>query len=573
MKTILSYLKPYSAHIIIAYSLTFIELITDLIFPIILGLMINNGILVNDVKQIYLWGIVMIIITVVTFASGIINSFYASHISVQFAYQLRENLFAHIQRFTFEQLAKFPSSALVTRFTNDIRQVQNTIFMSLRVMARAPFVIIGSVMMALVVNFKIAAIFLITVPLMIIFLFFVLIKGSKMFKLVQHYVDRVNRIIQENISGMRTIRSFVRSRFENNRFLEVNQLLAENTTKAFRFVEMSMPVILFMLNIGMIFILWFGHFHVTAGTTTVGDVVAIINYALRTAMAISLLTFISLAFSRAKASIERIEQILDEPVEKENPSMKETIEIKGSITFSNVSFQYNNANKPTLQNISFNIKEKETVAIIGATGAGKTTLFQLIPKLYQPTEGTIYIDGKPLTAYDVEMLRNQIGYVPQKSLLFSGTIRDNLTFGKRNATDEEIIQAAKDAQIHDSIMNFPNQYDTLVGQRGITLSGGQKQRISIARALIRNPKILLLDDSTSALDLETETKLLQAIAKYQCTILMITQKISTAKRADRIILIDAGKVIGMGTHEELLENIPLYQRIVESQSEEMTYAL
>lgn len=574
MRTILSLLKPYTVHIIIAYTLTFLELVTDLLFPLFLGIMINNGILVNDEKHIYFWGTIMLVITAITFAAGIANSFYASHISVQFAYNLREKLFAHIQRFSFEQLAKFPTSTLVTRFTNDVRQVQNTIFMALRIMARAPFLVLGSIIMALIVNFKIASIFLVTVPLMLIFLYFVLIKGSNMFKRVQRHVDRVNRIIQENIAGMRTIRSFVRSKFENNRFSEANQLLAQNTAKAFRFVEMSMPVLLFVMNIGMLFILWFGHFQVTVGTTTVGDVVAIINYALRTAMAISLLTFISLAFSRAKASIERIDFILDENVEEQSSSiLNEAKQIKGSITFSNVSFQYNNADEPTLHEVSFTVKEKETVAIIGATGAGKTTLFQLIPKLYEPTKGTVYIDEKPLASYDVEKIRNQIGYVPQKALLFSGTIRDNITFGKRHATEEEIIQAAKDAQIHETIMQFPKQYDTVVGQRGITLSGGQQQRISIARALIRKPKILLLDDSTSALDLKTEAALIRAIEKYHCTILMITQKISTAKRADRIVIIDSGKVIGIGTHEELLSSTPLYKRIVTSQNEEVTYAL
>lgn len=571
MKTIFSHLKPYSIHIVIAYTLTFIELASELLFPLFLGILINEGIMADDMKQIYFWGTVMLFITALTFAAGIVNSFYAAHISVQFAYSLRERLFSHIQRFTFEQLAKIPSSALVTRFTNDVRQVQNTIFMALRIMAKAPFLIFGSVIMALVVNFKIASIFLLTVPLMMLFLYFVLIKGANMFKRVQHYIDRINRIIQENIAGMRTIRSFVRSDFENERFSEANRLLATNTTKAFRFVEMSMPVLLFVMNLAMLFILWFGHFHVVQGATTVGDVVAIINYALRTAMAISLLTFISLAFSRAKASIERIDQVLAERAEEETSGDKYTEAIKGSITFDNVSFRYANANEPTIKNISFNIKEKETVAIIGATGSGKTTLFQLIPKLYEPTEGNIFIDDKPLDEYDIETLRNQIGYVPQKALLFTGTIRDNITFGKRDATEAEMIQAAKDAQIHDAIMAFPNRYNTLVGQKGITLSGGQQQRISIARALIRKPKILLLDDCTSALDLQTEAKLLEAIAKYNCTILMITQKIRTAKRADRIILLDAGKVSAIGTHEQLLQHSTLYQAIVQSQSEDVTY--
>lgn len=581
VRTIITYLKPYKLHIFIAYALTFVELFADLLFPLFLGIIINEGILQENTELIIQWGTIMIIITGVTFVSGIINSFYSSHISVRFAYQLREQLFAHIQKFTFAQLAKFPSSSLVTRFTNDVRQVQNTIFMALRIMARAPFMVIGSMAMALYVNVKIASIFFITVPVLLIFLYFVLIKGTKMFKQVQQRVDKVNQLIQENVAGMRTIRSFVRSKFENSRFIKANKALAADSARAFRFIEASMPVLLFGMNMSLLFILWFGHVHVTAGTTTVGDVVAIINYALRTVMAISMFTFIALAFSRAKASIERIDLIFAEEIVASESSQTDASTgvsakkspIEGTIQFDHVSFQYDNAAEKTLHNISFQVDKGEKLAIIGATGSGKTTLFQLIPRLYEASEGSIFIDGKSIDSYDVKHLRNAIGYVPQNPLLFTGSIRDNLTFGKQDASDEEIIQAAKDAQIHDTIMEFTDQYDTLVGQRGITLSGGQQQRISIARALIRKPRILLLDDSTSALDLKTEAKLLRAIDQYNCTMMIITQKISTAERSDRIMLIDSGKVIAIGTHEQLMQSTPLYKQIVKSQTEEVSHAL
>lgn len=580
VQTIIKFLKPYKLHIIIAYALTFVELVADLLFPLFLGIIINTGIMEQNEEAIISWGTLMLIITAITFASGIANSFYASHISVRFAYQLREELFAHIQTFTYAQLAKFPSSAIVTRFTNDVRQVQNTIFMALRIMTRAPFMVIGSVIMALIVNVKIASIFLITVPVLLFFLYFVLVKGSAMFKTVQQRVDRVNQTIQENIAGMRTIRSFVRSQFENNRFMKANKALAKDSAKAFRFVEASMPVLLFGMNIGLLFILWFGHSQVMAGSTNVGDVVTIINYALRTVMAISMFTFIALAFSRAKASIERIDLIFNEETTAHEVALspKDTDKkleenIKGEIEFRNVTFQYDNAQRPTLEKVSFSIKPVEKLAIIGATGSGKTTLVQLIPRLYEATEGDVLIDGKPIEAYPVNSLRNRIGYVPQSPLLFTGTIRDNITFGKQEAKEEEVVQAAKDAQIHDTIMEFPKGYDTLVGQRGITLSGGQQQRLSIARALIRKPSILILDDSTSALDLQTEARLLKAIERYECTMLNITQKISTAKQADRILLLDSGTVVGLGTHEELLAQSTLYQRIVSSQSEEDVHAL
>lgn len=577
VQTILRYLKPYKLHIIIAYSLTFLELIADLIFPLILAIMINEGILAGDSAVVSKWGIILFVITAVTLIGGIINSFYSSHISVQFAYEIRKDLFAHIQAFTFEQLAKFPSSALVTRFTNDVRQVQNTVFMALRIMAKAPFLILGSVIMALYVNFKISFIFIITVPLLILFLYWILTKGSKMFRKVQSYVDRVNRLIQENIAGMRTIRSFVKYTFENNRFSKANKQLADQTQTTFRFLTATMPILLLGMNIAILFIIWFGHIQVTENATNVGDVVAIINYALRTVMAITLLTFITLAFSRAKASIERIEHVLYEKLDENEQSRKATsqfdnVRINGAIRFNNVSFTYPESSREILHRLSFEINQGEKIAIMGATGSGKTTLFQLIPRLYEPSSGTIYIDEIPITDYPLTSLREQISLVPQKPLLFTGTIKENILFGKNDATEEELIHTAKAAQIHDTIIAFPHQYETIVGQRGVNLSGGQKQRISIARALIRKPKIILLDDSTSALDIKTERLLLDALEHYQATMLIITQKIATARRADRIMLLDAGKIIAFDTHENLLQASELYAEIVRSQTEEDFHA-
>ncbi|MEI3612830.1 ABC transporter ATP-binding protein [Pseudogracilibacillus sp. SO30301A] len=567
MKTILSFLKPYKLPIIIAYSLTFIELIADLLFPIFLGIMINEGVLKNNLENLIMWGSMMLGITIFTFACGIINSYFSSHVSISFAYDIREKLFAKIQDFTFEKLNLYPTSTLVTRFTNDVRQIQNTIFMALRIMVRAPLLVIGSVIMALIVNVKISLIFLIIVPLLIAFLYWVLIKGSNMFNKVQESVDYVNRVIQENIAGMRIIKAFFRRDFENVRFKESNEQLAKETKNTFRFVEASMPILLFVMNISLIFILWFGNKQTIAGTTNVGDVVAIVNYALRTVMAISMFTFIALAFSRAKASAERLEKILTEETTANTSNHNNQKVIQGKIQFQEVSFNYPTESVSVLENISFSLRPGERLAVIGATGSGKTTLFQLIPKLYEAQKGTIFIDDYPLSAYHVDELRKSIGYVSQIPLLFTGTIADNIKFGKENASQEEVIKAAKDAQIHETIENFPKKYATIVGQRGVNLSGGQKQRISIARALIRKPKILMLDDSTSALDSTTEAYLLESLRKYDCSILMITQKISTAKKADRILLMDEGKILAIGTHNELLNISDLYQKIVDSQFE------
>lgn len=569
MKTVLSFLKPYKLHIFIAYSLTIIELVAELLLPFFLSFLINDGIIEQNIEKILFWSGMMLAITAITFISGILNSYFAAHVSVTSAYEMRKQLFHNIQRFTFEQLDKFPTSTLVTYFTNDVRQIQNTIFMALRIMFKAPFLVIGSVTMALIVNYKISAIFLVTIPLLVLFIFWVLRKGAKIFNLVQESIDRVNRILQENIAGMRVIKAFVRRNFENKRFTKANKTLADETQKAFRFVEASLPILFFVMNVCLVFILWYGNFQIQTGSTTVGDVVAIVNYTFRTVMAISLFTFITLAFSRAKASVARIETVLfekDKASTTEVQSEKNDI-IRGKIEFRNVTFSYPTEQLPVLEDVSFTVQPEEKLAIIGATGSGKTTLFQLIPRLYDPEKGEILLDDKNIRDYDIENLRNMIGYVAQSPLLFTGTIAENIKFGKEDATKEEIIQAAKDAQIHETIDSFPEKYDAIVGQKGVNLSGGQKQRISIARALIRKPKILLFDDSTSALDLQTENALLDAVTTYKCTILIITQKISTAKRADRILLLDDGKVLAIGSHEELLKSSELYQQIVASQSE------
>lgn len=434
-------------------------------------------------------------------------------------------------------------------------------------MIRAPLMIIGSMIMALYINFKLASIFLIVVPIAIIFVLWVFKKGSVMFDTVQRKTDSVNLVMQENLMNMRLIKAFTRHAFEKERFAKVNDDLSSSMRRAFRFIDASMPALLFIMNLSLIFIIWFGSVQTIAGDSNVGDVVAIVNYALRMTMAVSMLTFIILSFSRLKASSERLNDVLliDSNLDT-NKDLSNKNKIKhGKIDFNNVSFNYPKTNTMVLKEISFTVNPNERVAFMGATGSGKTSLFQLIPKLYKASMGHIKIDDIPLNDFTLDEIRLSIGYVPQNPLLFSGTIRDNLIWGKEDATNEEIIQACKDAQIHDLIMKLPKQYETHVSQQGVNLSGGQKQRLSIARALVRRPTILMLDDSTSALDLTTENKLFNAIDTDDSTTLVVTQKVSTAKRFDRIILLDYGQIIANGTHQELLATSSLYQQIVESQ--------
>lgn len=567
MKNVFSFLKPYKLPIIVAYALTFIELSVDLLLPLFLGKMINDGVINQDINNIIMWGSIMIGLAFTAFIAGIFNSFFASHVSLGFSYDIREKLFNKVQQFSFANLNQYPTSGLVTRFTNDVRQIQNTIFMALRIMAKAPLTVIGGVIMAFVVNPRLALIFLVTVPILVGFILWVLKIATNLFDKVQRRVDNVNRVMQENLAGMRLIKAFIRRNHEEGRFTKANKELADTTRKTFRFIESSMPILLFVMNLSLIFIIWFGNAQSIAGQTSVGDVVSIVNYALRVSMAISMFTFIIMAFSRAKASAQRINNVLTVKVDsgdKQKADQTTTV-AKGEIAYQHISFTYPGTNERVLSNISFSVHAGEKLAIIGATGSGKTTLFQLVPRLYEVNKGSILIDQQPITDYTFDQLRGSIGYVPQSPLLFTGSITDNIAWGKQNALTDEIIQAAKDAQIHDTIMELPNQYETKVGQKGVNLSGGQKQRISIARALIRRPKILMLDDSTSALDLATESKLLEAIQGYHCTTLIITQKISTATSADRILLMDDGEILALGTHEELLQESDLYLRIVESQ--------
>ncbi|RDW15964.1 ABC transporter ATP-binding protein [Oceanobacillus chungangensis] len=567
MRNVLSFLKAYKFPAVFAFSLMLIELAIELLLPFFLGKMINDGVLNQDINNITMWGSIMLSMALLSLGIGITNSFYSSHVSFAFGYDLRQKLFEKIQSFSYQNMNQYPTSALVTRFTSDVRQIQNTVFMSLRIMAKAPLTVIGGVIMAFIVNARLALIFLVTVPLLILFLLWIMKYASKMFMKVQHNVDNVNRVMQENLVGMRLIKAFMRRDYEESRFDEVNESLANSTKSTFRMIEASMPVLLFVMNISLIIILWFGNTQIGTGNTDVGQVVTIVNYALRVAMAISMFSFIIMIISRTKASAERIDEVFQVEVDLSNqPQPNPNLSItKGKLEYSKVSFSYPDAGKSVLDKISFTLDPGERLAIIGATGSGKTSLFQLIPRLYDPTEGNILVDDQPIASYPLDHLRGSIGYVPQSPLLFTGSIKDNIAWGKTNATMGEIIQAAKDAQIHETIMGLQNQYDTKVGQKGVNLSGGQKQRISIARAFVRKPKILMLDDSTSALDLATEARLLEAIQTYDCTTLIITQKISSAYSADRILLLDGGEIIAIGTYEELLATSLLFQQIVESQ--------
>ncbi|WP_394582954.1 ABC transporter ATP-binding protein [Cytobacillus firmus] len=572
MAKVLAFLKPYRIAVAIALSLMLTELAVELIQPLLMAKIIDEGILQNDLQEILKWGGIMLAASVAAFAAGVINSFYAAHVSQSFGFDVRKSIYDKVQSFSFANFNLFPTSSLITRMTNDITQLQNTVFMSLRIMMRAPLLIIGGLIMAFVVDVKLALILSAVAPFLFLFLFWVMGKGGALFKAVQEKLDSVNSVMQENLTGIRLIKAFVRRNHEVKRFTRTNEDLRDGTVKALRLMEVTMPVLLFIMNLSILGVLWFGSIQVSAGDVKVGEVVAIVNYATRITAAFSIFSWIIMAFSRARASANRVTEVLDTEVDltdrQESHDRKGLTVSRGGIHFKDVSFKYPGTSEKVLDGISFIIHPGETVAIMGATGSGKTSLFQLIPRLYDVTGGRVEIDGRDVRELKMENLRRKIGFVPQEALLFTGSVKENISWGKEDAAMEEITEAAVNAQIHETIMKLPQGYETRVGQKGVNLSGGQKQRLSIARALVRKPKILLLDDSTSALDMKTEAKLLNSLKQYTCTTMIITQKISTAMEADRILLLEDGVLLAEGDHETLLKTSGLYKRIFQSQSGE-----
>jgi len=569
VKTVLSYLSPYKWLVVTALLFMLIELSVELVQPLLIAIIIDDGILAGDQQTIIFWGSIMLLLSVVAFFAGIINTFIASHTVQSYGFDIRQALFRKVQSFTMATFLKFPSSSLITRLTTDVTITQNVIFMGLRIMLRSPLVVVGSIIMSFFVHPYLAMFLVIGAPFLVIFLYAMSRKGLTLFGKVQKSVDQVTRKIQENLQAVRLIKAYLRGNFESTRFARVADTLKMDNVKAFRIMELILPVLLFVMNVSLMAVLWFGAKEIQTGGAQMGELVAIVNYAMRMTGAFSMFAFIIIFFSRAKASAERMEEVLieEEGIEDISSDLMEAIPGIGEIEFQHVSFHYPTTDAPVLKDVSFTVKPGSKLAIMGATGSGKSTLLNLIPRFFDATEGKIFIDGVEVKDWSLKELRQVIGLVPQQSILFTGSIEENLGWGDSTATEELLKEAAKQAQIHNSIEQFPDQYDTRVGQKGVNLSGGQKQRLSIARALVRKPEILLLDDSTSALDVSTENALWEALEQEKATMLVITQKIRTAKGADHILLLEEGEVSAYGTHEQLMESSSLYREIAESQQE------
>ncbi|MFP3918293.1 ABC transporter ATP-binding protein [Lysinibacillus telephonicus] len=572
MKTIFSYIKPYKWPAIVALCLMLIELSVELVQPIIIAKIIDDGIVMKNLETIGYWGIILAGLAFIAFLSGIVNSYFSSHVAQSFSFDIRNALFSKIQSFSMATYLRFPTSGLITRLTSDVQQVQTVLFMSLRIMLRAPLSAVGSIIMAFIVNPTMALFLMIGTPILVIFLYVIVKKGVRFFAQVQRKLDRVNRVLQENLQAIRLVKAYMRNNYEEKRFEETADQLKINTMKALRVMELIMPILLFIMNMSLLAALWFGSVEVGNGNANVGELVAVVNYAMRITGSFSMFAFIINSFSRAKASAERMEEILiiEKDIETELANSQNSVLSKiRSIRFDHVTFTYPNTEKLVLDDVSFTIHCGEKIGIMGATGSGKSTLLNLIPRFYEPTSGAIYINDCNIKELELKELRAVIGFVPQQSMLFTGSIYNNISWGKRDALAGEVKDASTKAQILETIENFPNQFDTRVGQKGVNLSGGQKQRLSVARALIRKAQVLILDDSTSALDVKTESAFWEAMKNESATMLVVTQKIRTAKGMDKILLLDEGRVVAFGPHQELLETNEQYKRIVLSQQEQV----
>ncbi|MEI7026345.1 ABC transporter ATP-binding protein [Paenibacillus sp. y28] len=564
-----SYLRPYWKSVTLAPLLMLLEVGMDLLQPKLMASIVNDGVLKGDLDHIWRTGVMMVVYAFIGLVGGVGCTVFSSIAAAYFATDVRRDLFAKVQTFAFRNLDTFSTGSLVTRLTHDVVQVQNLVQMMLRILVRAPFLVIGSLAMAVIISPSLSLIMFIVVPILLVALVLLNRRAFPLFASVQNKLDRVNTVLQENLSGIRVVKAFVRAAFENRRFGAANGDYTDTALKAARVVALNMPIMTLLLNAGIVAVLWFGGVQARDHQIQIGDLIAFINYVTQMLFSLMTVAMFMMAASRAKASADRINEVLaTEPDIADQEDARRDVIREGRLSFDSVSFAYAGKEQdPVLENISFEAYPGQTVAFLGATGAGKSSLVSLIPRLYEASAGTIRIDGADVRTIALDHLRSRIGTVLQQAILFSGTLRDNIRYGRPDASQEEVEAAAKAAQAHDFIMQMPEGYDTLVGQRGVNLSGGQKQRISIARAILIRPAILILDDSTSAVDLGTEARIQAALKQlmHSSTCLLIAQRISSVMEADQIMVLEDGRIAARGTHTELLESSEVYRDIYKSQ--------
>lgn len=561
-------LKPYRIPIIFILVLVLFQSLAELYLPTLMADIVNDGIIKGDIPYIWQIGGWMLVIAIGGTACSVIASYLSSRTAGGFAKQLRSRVFRHVENFSLQEFDKMGTASLITRTTNDITQVQNVLTMMLRMMIMAPLMCIGGIFMAVSQDAKLSTIFLVVLPVLGGAIALIGAKGLPLFKTIQKKLDRLNLVLREQLTGIRVVRSFNRGEHEKVRFNGANTELRDSSIKVNVLMATIMPVMMLVMNFSMIAILYFGGMRIDSGNMNIGALIAFIQYAMQIMFSLIMVSMIFVMIPRASASAERINEVLDMQPDLSNPEQPRGMKsMQGMIEFENVTFRYPGAENPALSDISFTARSGETTAIIGGTGSGKSTLLSLIPRFYDVTEGSVRVNGTDVREIRQEDLRAKIGFVPQKAVLFTGTITENIRHGKDDATMDEVVHAACTAQAENFITEMKEGYDSLIAQGGNNVSGGQKQRLSIARALVRRPEVYIFDDSFSALDFKTDAKLRAALKSEttEAAVLIVAQRVSTVMDADRILVMDEGRIVGSGTHKELLEHNEVYREIVSSQ--------
>ncbi|WP_436663496.1 ABC transporter ATP-binding protein [Alicyclobacillus acidoterrestris] len=568
MKELLKGLRPHRVSVACIVFLIFLQCLSTVYLPHQMSDIVDIGIVHGDVPYILRVGGLMLGVSVAAAVCSITAGFLSSRVAASFGRTLRSKVFRHVENFTLHEFDQIGTSSLITRTTNDIAQVQQLVNMMSRLMIRAPLTAIGGIMMAFYTDATLAIVVVVVMPILGLVIYLVYSRGITMFRAMQKKMDKLNRVVRENLTGIRVIRSFNRIEYEQERFHQANFDLTNTATKVNQTMASLTPAMMIILNFSTIAIVWFGGIRIDHGDMQIGSLMAFIQYVTQILFSIMMVSMMFFVIPRATASAARINEVLHMVPEIQEPHqpVQPTGE-KGTIAFEDVTFSYPGAEHPAIEHISFQAKPGQVTAIIGGTGSGKSTLVSLIPRFYDVDAGRILVDGVDIRDMSQQVLRQKIGFVPQRAVLFSGTVADNLRYGKEDATDEEIRHAADIAQATSFILEMEDGFEAHLDQGGMNVSGGQKQRLSIARALVRRPEIYVFDDSFSALDFKTEAKLQAALRQelQEATVIVVAQRVSTVMDADQIIVLDAGQVVGIGRHRELLDTCQVYQEIVSSQ--------
>ncbi len=568
IKKLLSYVKEFKRDSIVTPVYIALEVAMEIAIPLLMGWIIDNGVEKGNMKYVLTIGAIMVVVSIFSLSFGVLAGKYAARASAGFARNLRKGMYDKIQSYSFSSIDKFSTAGLVTRLTTDVTNVQNAYQMALRMFARPPLMLISALVMSFYLNARLALIFVGAIIFLGLALYFVMTSAHPHFKNVFRKYDDLNASVQENLTGIRAVKAYVREGHETNKFYKASKSIYDNFIKAEKIIIFNSPIMQFTMNASILLLSWLGAKLIVAGSMSTGELMSFFTYTTNILMSLMMLSMVLLMTVIAKSSADRIVEVIDEESDLSNCN-KPIYEVRdGSISFSDVNFSYSKkVDNLILEDINIEIKSGETVGIIGGTGSGKSTLVQLIPRLYDVTHGSIKVGGIDVREYDIETLRNEVSMVLQKNVLFSGTIKENLRWGNKQATDEELIAACKQAHADEFIQNFSEKYDTYIEQGGTNVSGGQKQRLCIARALLKKPKILILDDSTSAVDTKTDALIRKAFKESipDTTKLIIAQRISSVQEADKIIVLNDGKIDGIGTHEELLNSNAIYTEVYESQ--------